>query len=478
MTILGGESEAAKARRRLVSETLRPAETTDRWSQIAPAERLALSEAGCRGIALIEAADERDEALAIAVALRETLEEPGRTAALVTPDRALAIRVVAELDRWAVRVEDSAGCTLAETAMGRLARLAADAALHDFDPVRVLALLAEPAGPARAVPRGDGPRRDSPRDRRAARPRPGAGPRRPAQGAAPAARRAHVQGRAAGSAPDRSGRRPRGRPDRAACRRLRQLRGRGPRRRRDEPPRPRRAAPPRRRDAFGGSGGRGGAGRPRPFGGGAGEPFRGPSRLGLRADRGAFCRLSGLLRNPGAPGEDQPFAAGDASAPEDPRSPGSAPPRRRPGRARRARRGPVATADGDRRLSQPPDARRHRPLAARAAHRPDGARFRPGARLRRRRDLPRRKARRQADGALPFPAAPQGLRRRARLRRQRRRRRALPPPRAPPRHAEAGAAAAAPEAAARPGAVSAQPFGDRDRDPGARPLCDLSRATS
>ena len=134
VTILGATS-AAKARRRLVlSETLRPAESTDRWSQIAPAERLALSEAGCRGIALIEAADERDEALAIAVALRETLEEPGRTAALVTPDRALAIRVAAELDRWAVRVEDSAGCTLAETAMGRLARLAADAAAARFRP--------------------------------------------------------------------------------------------------------------------------------------------------------------------------------------------------------------------------------------------------------------------------------------------------------------------------------------------------------
>ena len=72
---------------RLLSEALRPADTTDRWSLIEPQERIALSVAGCEGLALIEAADEREEALATAIALRETLEEPGRTAALVTPDR-------------------------------------------------------------------------------------------------------------------------------------------------------------------------------------------------------------------------------------------------------------------------------------------------------------------------------------------------------------------------------------------------------
>lgn len=135
----------AEARRRLVSEVMRPAETTDRWAAFDPAERDTLAAAGSEGLALVEAADEREEALAIAVALRESLATPGRIAALVTPDRALARRVSAELGRWGVEVEDSAGLPLSDSSAGRLARLAAEAAALDFHPVRVLALLAHPA---------------------------------------------------------------------------------------------------------------------------------------------------------------------------------------------------------------------------------------------------------------------------------------------------------------------------------------------
>ena len=46
---------------------------------------------------MIEAANAEEEALAIAVALREAVDEPDKTAALVTPDRALARRVLAAL---------------------------------------------------------------------------------------------------------------------------------------------------------------------------------------------------------------------------------------------------------------------------------------------------------------------------------------------------------------------------------------------
>jgi ATP-dependent helicase/nuclease subunit B len=137
-------SDLGAARRRLLSETLRPADTTDVWAEMPRDEREALVVAGTKGIRLVEAADEREEALAIAIALRETLAEPGRTAALVTPDRGLARRVAAELGRWGIAVEDSAGIPLSETRAGRLARLAADAAALDFQPARVLALLAHP----------------------------------------------------------------------------------------------------------------------------------------------------------------------------------------------------------------------------------------------------------------------------------------------------------------------------------------------
>jgi len=144
VALLGEPPEPARARNHLLSEALRPADTTDRWALISPEERLAMSRGGCEGLSIVEAADEREEAFAIAIALRETLAHPDRSAALVTPDRALAARVTAELARWGLSVEDSAGIPLSDTPAGRLARLTADAAAEDLSPVRLLSLLAHP----------------------------------------------------------------------------------------------------------------------------------------------------------------------------------------------------------------------------------------------------------------------------------------------------------------------------------------------
>ena len=132
------------ARARFFSEAMRPAETTDRWSALETRARTDLALAGTQRITLVEANDEREEALCIAIALREALEEPEKTAALITPDRGLAARVCAELGRWGVRSADSAGTPLAQSPAGRLARLAADAALAGFDPLSCLALIAHP----------------------------------------------------------------------------------------------------------------------------------------------------------------------------------------------------------------------------------------------------------------------------------------------------------------------------------------------
>ncbi len=136
---------APQGRELLVSEALRPAATTDHWQQRAATKDFAkAADAGTAAIAMIEAANAEEEALAIAVALRQTLEEPGKTAALVTPDRALARRVAAALERWQVAVDDSAGSSLADTGAGVFARLAADAALGGLAPVTLLALLKHP----------------------------------------------------------------------------------------------------------------------------------------------------------------------------------------------------------------------------------------------------------------------------------------------------------------------------------------------
>src|SRR5204863_8733918 len=99
---------------------------------------------GLRDLALVEAADPAQEALAIAIALREALEIPGRTAALVTPDRNLARRVAAEMARWNIAIDDSAGRPLAHTAAGTFLCLLAEAASARFAPVPLLALLKHP----------------------------------------------------------------------------------------------------------------------------------------------------------------------------------------------------------------------------------------------------------------------------------------------------------------------------------------------
>ena len=87
--------------------------------------------------------NETEEGLALAIAMRETVETPGKTAALVTPDPSIARRVAAELARWGIEVEDSAGRTLAQTPAGVLARLILEAAI-EFTPRSFLALLAHP----------------------------------------------------------------------------------------------------------------------------------------------------------------------------------------------------------------------------------------------------------------------------------------------------------------------------------------------
>lgn len=127
-------------RGRLVAEAMRPAETTDRWAETSIAD----AGAALAGISLMVARNEQEEAVAIALALRETVETPGATAALVTPDRTIARRVAAELGRWGLAIDDSAGVPLDRLPEGIFARLVAEAALSAADPILLLALAKHP----------------------------------------------------------------------------------------------------------------------------------------------------------------------------------------------------------------------------------------------------------------------------------------------------------------------------------------------
>jgi ATP-dependent helicase/nuclease subunit B len=134
---------APSGREKLVSEAFRPAATTELWRQRG-AEFADEAATALSGITLIEAAEPREEALSLAIALRECLETPDAHASLVTPDRTLARRVAAELRRWGIEVDDSAGTALADSEAGRLARLVAEAAAEELAPVPLLALLRHP----------------------------------------------------------------------------------------------------------------------------------------------------------------------------------------------------------------------------------------------------------------------------------------------------------------------------------------------
>jgi ATP-dependent helicase/nuclease subunit B len=138
-------------RRRVVNEALRPAEATADWlraiAQLRDEGRpdgLDPIEAGLGGLTLVSTLNEDEAATAAALLLRETLETPGRTAALVTPDQVLARRVTAKLARWGVVPDSSAGETLAGCRCGVLVSLAGRLAVEPHDPVALLAVLKHP----------------------------------------------------------------------------------------------------------------------------------------------------------------------------------------------------------------------------------------------------------------------------------------------------------------------------------------------
>src|SRR5260221_1723145 len=141
----------AHDRERYISEALRPAAATERWQRLAGCDVPLAIERALETVAVIEAANAGEGALAIAISLREALETPHKTAALITPDPALARRVLAALERWKIAVDDSGGDALADTSAGRFARLAADAALGGLSPVALLALLKHPLARLRAA---------------------------------------------------------------------------------------------------------------------------------------------------------------------------------------------------------------------------------------------------------------------------------------------------------------------------------------
>ncbi|MGH6974767.1 MAG: double-strand break repair protein AddB, partial [Stellaceae bacterium] len=144
---MGGDTNAARAA--LVRAALAPASRSHRWATIGerPADAVAsLTRVDCPG--------PQEEATTVALLMRHQLEKPGATAALVTPDRDLARRIAAELRRWDIEVDDSAGTPLAKTPPGVFLRLLLTCIAEEFAPLPLLALLKHPLAASGLAPAG------------------------------------------------------------------------------------------------------------------------------------------------------------------------------------------------------------------------------------------------------------------------------------------------------------------------------------
>jgi ATP-dependent helicase/nuclease subunit B len=141
----------SEARRRMIHEALAPAESTADWRRTLDTlsaslgtvkEDFALS--ALDGLTVIEAPDEAVEAETAALLLRQVMEQPGETAALVTPDATLARRVSGVLKRWGLDVPPSSGSPLGQTTAGSLIGLCARWVLDPAEPVILSAILKHP----------------------------------------------------------------------------------------------------------------------------------------------------------------------------------------------------------------------------------------------------------------------------------------------------------------------------------------------
>ena len=133
-----GEAAAPPERSHAISALFLPPEASRRWIDL-PADKRRLA-----GVRIMQCATPEEEAQAVALLVREALEVPEKRVAVVTPDRALARRIVDHLLRWGIQADDTAGRPLSQTAAGRLLLLAAEVAAGGAAPVALTALLMHP----------------------------------------------------------------------------------------------------------------------------------------------------------------------------------------------------------------------------------------------------------------------------------------------------------------------------------------------
>ncbi|MEI6730653.1 MAG: hypothetical protein WCL30_05275, partial [Pseudomonadota bacterium] len=100
----------SQTRNQLLREIMRPASLSQAWQNLDIDMKSATA-----GISQVHCANEQEEATVISLILREVLQTPGKTAALITYNRKLAERVTAIIKRFGINIDDSTGTPLLQT---------------------------------------------------------------------------------------------------------------------------------------------------------------------------------------------------------------------------------------------------------------------------------------------------------------------------------------------------------------------------
>lgn len=130
------------ARQKLISTALYPTELTPEWREFKN------KNTAPHDIHLIEAANLEEEAMAIAIALRETLEDANKTAVVVTNNRQLSERIAAKMLIWDVEINNPMGQNLSTLATSRFLLELAEVMRSEQAPVELLSFFKHPFIPA------------------------------------------------------------------------------------------------------------------------------------------------------------------------------------------------------------------------------------------------------------------------------------------------------------------------------------------
>lgn len=141
---LGTTTQLGNHAQRILGMALVPSDFTSKWATQGKVLKSTQTHQALSRFTLIEATNERQEALAIAVAMREVLNRQGQTAALVTPDRNLARRVSMELQRYNIIVDDTGGTPLKNSQAALFLRQITQICFLDFQNSALAALLKNP----------------------------------------------------------------------------------------------------------------------------------------------------------------------------------------------------------------------------------------------------------------------------------------------------------------------------------------------